>query len=86
MNQWMSVAEVATYVGVSRQRVHQRIRGQWTSKPLPHIVMTVTNKKGQTRNLIRIHSDDATAWLNSERRGKKLEPVPAPVEEVAIPV
>lgn len=61
------MAEVATMVGVTRQRVHQRVKGIATSRPLPSMRQTITTAQGKERQVIRIARADAEAWATAER-------------------
>lgn len=78
----LSMAEVASLVGVTRQRVHQRVKGISCSKPLPHTMVPKVTRKGGTRYIVRVAKADAEAWANEERRRKVKAPPPTPPSDV----
>lgn len=80
-DEMLSMAEVAQLVGVTRQRVHQRVKGISCSKPLPHQMVPKVTRKGGTRFIVRIAKHDAEAWVKEERRRKPItSPPPTDVE------
>lgn len=67
----LTMKEVADLVGVSRQRVHQRVNGISCSKVLEHTFIEKTTRKGTVRKVVRIPRSAAEAWRQYESAKKE---------------